>query len=451
MLRLEWSPTLASGQNGGVDVVPPAEPPAQAERPIRLVLTDDLDRSRLTVFFRLFLAIPHFFWFLIWSLAAFTVAFVVWLAVLFERRAPRTLHGFLASYIRYATHLTAYLTLAANPYPSFTGQPGYPVDVEIDPPAPQGRWGAGFRLVLALPALILASVLGGGVGGAGASGVSSVGGVLAAVAVLGWFACVVRARMPRGMRDLGAYCIGYGAQTYGYFLLLTDRYPSSDPSLVHPAELPEHPVRVVVTDTLARARLLVLFRLLLLLPHLVWFLLWSVVAWSVVVIAWLVALVTGRVPRPLQRFLAAYVRYGAHLSAFGYLVGEPFPGFTGTEGSYPIDLTIEAAGRQPRLVTLFRFFLALPALVIASAYGGVLLVIAILEWFVGLFTGRMPAGMRDLGAAAIRYTTQTYAYLLLVTDRYPYSAPFLRGDDRSEQLALDLAPGSLPELPGEPA
>ena len=108
-----------------VDAVPPAEPPAPADRPIRLVVTDDLERSRLTVFFRLFLAIPHFLWFVIWSLAAFTVAFVVWLAVLFERRAPRTLHGFLASYIRYATHLTAYLTLAANPYPSFTGQTGF--------------------------------------------------------------------------------------------------------------------------------------------------------------------------------------------------------------------------------------------------------------------------------------------------------------------------------------
>ena len=42
-----------------VDAVPPLEPPAPAERPIRLVVTDDLERSRLTVFFRLFLAIPH--------------------------------------------------------------------------------------------------------------------------------------------------------------------------------------------------------------------------------------------------------------------------------------------------------------------------------------------------------------------------------------------------------
>ncbi len=415
------------------------------------MVTDDLERSRLTVFFRLFLAIPHLLWLLVWSAAAFTVVFVVWLAVLFERRAPRTLHGFLASYVRYATHLTAYLTFAANPYPSFTGQPGYPVDVEIDPPAPQGRWGAGFRLVLAFPALLLSSAVGGGLGGSGGPSWWSMGGLLAAVAFLGWFACLARARMPRGLRDLGAYSIGYGAQTYGYFLLLTDRYPSSDPSLAHPAELPDHPVRVTVTDTLTRSRLLVLFRLLLLLPHIVWYLLWAVVVSFVLLIAWPVALVIGRVPRPLQRFLAAFARYGAHLTAFGYMVGEPFPGFTGAEGSYPIDLTIEPAGRQRRLVTLFRVFLALPALVIAGAYGGVLLVIAILGWFVGLFTGRMPSGMRDLGAAGIRYTTQTHAYLLLVTDRYPYSAPFLRSEEKPEQLTLDLTPGPTLEPHQEPA
>ena len=42
------------------------------------------------------------------------------------------LHRFLAAYVRYAAHLAAYLTLAADPYPGFTGRPGsYPIDVEI--------------------------------------------------------------------------------------------------------------------------------------------------------------------------------------------------------------------------------------------------------------------------------------------------------------------------------
>jgi hypothetical protein len=32
--------------------------------------------------------------------------------------------------------------------------------------------------------------------------------------------------MPKGMRDLGAYCIRFSTQTSAYVLLLTDAYPS---------------------------------------------------------------------------------------------------------------------------------------------------------------------------------------------------------------------------------
>ena len=132
------------------------------ERPIRLVVRDDLQRSRLTVFFRLLLAIPLFVWVTLRGIAAFVVAFVNWLAVLVQREVPPSLHEFVANYVRYATQVSAYVFLAANPYPWFRCQSDYPVDVEIDPPVQQGRWGGFFRLLLAIPALVIASVLGGG-------------------------------------------------------------------------------------------------------------------------------------------------------------------------------------------------------------------------------------------------------------------------------------------------
>jgi hypothetical protein len=123
--------------------------------PIRVLVTDDRARSRLTVAFRLLLALPHLVWVALWGLAAFVAGFVMWLAILFERRAPATLHGFVAGFVRYATHVYAYVFLAANPFPGFTGSSPYPVDVEIDGPVEQSRWSAGFRLLLAVPALHL--------------------------------------------------------------------------------------------------------------------------------------------------------------------------------------------------------------------------------------------------------------------------------------------------------
>jgi hypothetical protein len=404
--------------------------PAQP-RPVRLVVTDDLARRRLTVLFRIVLALPHLVWVSIYGIAAFTLAFVVWLAVLFERRAPGTLHRFLASYVRYTVHLTAYLTLAASPYPSFTGGDPYPVDVEIAPPARQGRLGAGFRLLLAVPALLLATTLGGSAALGGWSGVallSGTGGLAVAVALLGWFAALVRGRMPRGMRDAATYAIGYGAEAAAYALLLTDRYPLATPGRVDPPpELPVHPVAIDVRDDLGRPRLLVAFRFLLVIPHLLWLTLWAVPAVLASLLAWVLALILGRVPRFLHRFLAAYVRATTHVWAFLYVIGRPFPGFVGREGSYPLDLTIAPPARQRRLGVLARAVLVVPALLLAFAYSGVLTVVAVMGWLAALVTGRMPAGLRDLGAAALRYQAQVYAYLFLLTSRYPDSSPVLRG------------------------
>lgn len=414
-----------------------------AERPIRLVVAnDDLRRSRLTVFFRLFLAIPLFVWLFLRGIAAYVAAFVLWLAVLIEGRGPESIHDFVASYVRYATQVGAYVLLATDPYPWFRVQRDYPVDVHVAAPERQSRWTGFFRLFLALPALLLIATLGGGFAGGPPGGsfgsrsgsgfeasfAVSVLGVSAAAAFLIWFVAVARGRAPSGLRDLVTFVLGYNAQAIGYLLLLTPRYPSSDPALLEPLpELPEHPVKMVVTDELERSRVTVFFRLFLALPHFIWFFLWSIVAFFAALVAWVVALVAGRVPRGLHRFLAAYIRYSVHLFSFVYLVGAKFPGFTGTEGSYGIDVEIAGPARQHRLKTLFRFFLAFPALIVASALAGVLFVVAFLGWWYSLFVGRMPEGLRNLGASCQRYSAQTNAYLLLLTDRYPYASPVLEG------------------------
>ena len=184
---------------------------AARSHPIHLVVTDDLVRSRLTVFFRLFLALPLFIWWYLWSLAALVAGFVAWLAGLVTGTVPSSLHAFLAQYVRFTTHINAYVWIASNPYPSFTGAPGYPVDVEIADPVQQSRLTIFFRLLLAIPAAIVTNVL---------------QNVALIVAILGWFLGVITGRMHKGMEELLAYILRYQAQTYGYVLLLTQRYPS---------------------------------------------------------------------------------------------------------------------------------------------------------------------------------------------------------------------------------
>ena len=95
-------------------------------------------------------------------------------------------------------------------------------------PARQSRWATGFRLILAIPAFLIQAAL---------------DAVLNVVAILGWFASLFTGRMPRGLRNLGAFCLRYAAQTSAYsFLLLTDRYPYAGPPAGGPREASETPV-----------------------------------------------------------------------------------------------------------------------------------------------------------------------------------------------------------------
>jgi hypothetical protein len=392
------------------------------DRPVHLILEDDLARSRVTVFFRLLLAIPHLIWLGLWGILASVAVVVNWFATLVNGRSPDGLHDFLAAYIRYAIHVGAYVLLAAEPFPDFLGKPGYPVDVTIAPSAPQNRWKVAFRIVLAIPAALIGGAL---VSGSARSyGVNYGYGLASAAAFLGWFAALAQARLPRGLRDVIAYALSYSAQLDAYLFVLTDVYPDSNP-LTALADLPsrQDPIELEVRAGLERSRVTVFFRLLLAIPHLIWLTLWAIVAYVAAILNWVATLVSGESPGALHRFLAAYLRYHTHVYAYLFLIADRFPGFTGQAGSYWVDPRVEDPRPQNRWKVFFRGLLAIPAGLLNGAYGSLLLAVALLGWFACLATGRMPLGLRNAGALGLRYAAQTNGYVLLLTEVYPYSGP----------------------------
>jgi len=184
---------------------------AQQAHPIRLVVNDDLQRNRLTVFFRIILALPCLLWAVIWGVIVLLAWIVNWFATLFMGRSPDGLHTFLASFLRFSTHVRAYTLLIADPWPGFTGKQGYPIDLEVDPPQDQNRLTVFFRLILAIPALFLVNIL---------------GNLSQLLAVFSWFIALVLGRVPEGLRNFAALALRIETQTYAYVMLLTGRYPS---------------------------------------------------------------------------------------------------------------------------------------------------------------------------------------------------------------------------------
>jgi Domain of unknown function (DUF4389) len=384
---------------------------------------DDLVRSRLTVFFRLLLALPHILWIIGWLILVLVVVILNWFATLFTGTPPAAFNRFITAFIRYSVHLTAYISLTSNPFPGFVGQPGsYPVDAQLpESPETQNRWKTGFRVILGIPAFFVDATLSGGGGG---RGYSYSGGLLWTNAFLAWWVCLFTGRMPAGLRDLNLYAIRYAAQTHGYAFLVTDQYPDADPFVPPtPREAPAHPVRLNADDELERSRLTVFFRLLLAIPHLIWLYLWGIVVFFAAIGAWFAALFTRSVPDGLHRFIARYVRYYTHVGAYVLLAANPFPGFVGEQGSYPVDPEIAGPREQNRWKTGFRIILVIPALLVSGGLSGTLFVAALLGWFASLFTARMPRNLRQAQLLALRYNAQTYAYSLLLTDRYPFASP----------------------------
>jgi len=114
------------------------------------------------------------------------------------------------------------------------------------------------------------------------------------------------------------------------------------------------------------------------------------------------------------------------------------------QGREPIQVGFAPAAPQSRVTIFFRWLMIIPhAIVLYFVQIGAAFVFFI-GWWAALFTGRMPEGMRNLGAVCLRYNGQVNAYVYLLTDRYPYSAPLVRDRPRHVQLELPFdAPAGI--------
>jgi hypothetical protein len=202
-----------------------------------------------------------------------------------------------------------------------------------------------------------------------------------------------------------------------------EQQPPLEPPELPPIEPPRpHTVRLIDHDDLKRSRLTVLVRAFLVLPHLIWLTLYASVALFVALANWIVTLIKGRSPQRMHRWLVRYLRYTVYVYSYLYVLADPYPPFHGDQRSYTIDLQVEGPDDQRRLVTAFRLVLVIPAFVLGWVLSQVLQVIALLAWVIAIFVGRIPRGMEQLGLYCLRYQTQVYAYLLVVTERYPSTA-----------------------------
>ncbi len=89
---------------------------------------------------------------------------------------------------------------------------------------------------------------------------------------------------------------------------------------------------------------------------------------------------------------------------------------TAAAAPFPIRLEADYPERLSRLSTFFRLFLAIPVLLVLYLLGQGLIGV---YWIGILVRGRPVRWLFDANVAIQRFSLRSYAYFLLLTDRYP--------------------------------
>ena len=180
--------------------------------PVRLEIDYPQRLSRLLIFVKWLLAIPHLIALYVLGIVAYAVLIIAWFAVLITGRYPRALFDYLVGFERWRARVGAYLLLQTDAYPPFklADDPAYPVRLEIDYPPRIARWRPMLHWLLAIPALIGAFV---------------VGIIAYLAAIVAWFAILFTGRYPEGLFNAATVALRWSARVTIYYYWMVEPYP----------------------------------------------------------------------------------------------------------------------------------------------------------------------------------------------------------------------------------
>lgn len=204
----------------------------------------------------------------------------------------------------------------------------YPARLDIDYPTQLDRLTTFFRLVWAIPILVILTFITGTgnetvVTETGKEITSSGGGIAAGLLAATMLMIVFRVRYPRWWFDFARELARFSARVGAYLALLTDSYPSTvDEQSVHlEIDYPD-----VERDL---NRWLPLVKWLLAIPHFIVLAVLFFLALLAVVVAWFAILFTGQYPRGLFDFVVGVGRWSLRVQAYAFLlVTDTYPPFS---------------------------------------------------------------------------------------------------------------------------
>lgn len=208
-------------------------------------------------------------------------------------------------------------------------QSRYPARLDIEYPERLDRLSTFFRLIWAIPIVVVLGLVSANAGGQEvalegseevwvSSGLSILTGLWIATALM----LVFRHKYPRWWFDFARELTRFGARVGAYLGLLTDRYPSTD-------EQQSIHLEIDYPDSTQLSRWMPLFKWLLAIPHYVALVFLGIGAVLATVVAWFAILFTGRYPRGLFDYVVGVGRWSLRVQAYvSLLVTDEYPPFS---------------------------------------------------------------------------------------------------------------------------
>ena len=192
----------------------------------------------------------------------------------------------------------------------------YPVRLSVDYPETSDRLQTLFRIILAIPIVIVLSVVGGYTTSGEPqidqfAGAAMAGGALIVGPLL---MILFRQKYPRWWFDWNVELLRFSTRVAAYLLLMRDEYPSTDEEQAVKIEIPYPDAESELN------RLLPLVKWILVLPHLIILAVLSSFAFLVVVVVWFAIIITGNYPRLAFTFIEGLLRWGTRVTAYAFLL-----------------------------------------------------------------------------------------------------------------------------------
>jgi hypothetical protein len=165
-------------------------------------------QSRVTVVFRIILAIPQLIVLIFLGIAAFFIVLIGW----FTGRYPEFAHSFVGGFIRWEIRVNAYLFLLTDTYPPFTlDDVDYPVRIILPGRGPLNRLSVLFRFFLAIPVLVFSQIV--------------ANGLTFPLLFVMWIVVIFKGSLPASLYDTYSSLVRYQARFHSWYNMVTSEYP----------------------------------------------------------------------------------------------------------------------------------------------------------------------------------------------------------------------------------